>query len=218
MFDKKKAAMPSLGKNSQTPFAEAYKALRTNLDFYAESEGVHTVLFVAPEADPDKCTFIRNFALTLAAAGHSVLLADFDLRRGELTKSLQIAAEQTGVSDVLLGKAEADGAIVHGQLDNVDILPSGAVCADPAVLFTNKDAVGLLSGLCKQYDFILMNTPCVDEYTDAVVLSRMVDSAVLLLNANTTHMPVAQKCKEKLETVQAKILGAVLTNYDSKKA
>ena len=216
MPNKVKVVMPPLGKDSQTPFAEAYKALRTNLDYYAASEDVHTVLFASPEADSDKRTFIRNLAVTLAATGHSVMLADFDLRRGELTESLKITAGHTGVSDVLTGKAEATEAMVHGQLDGVDVLPSGVVCADPAALFSNDKTVDLLSKLREQYDFVLLNAPCVDEYTDAVVLSRIVDATVLLIAAGTTHMPAAQKCKAKLETVNAKILGAVLTNYDPK--
>lgn len=216
MFDKKKVAMPPLGKDSQTPFAEAYKALRTNLDYYAANEDVHTVLFASPEADSDKCTFIRNLAITLTATDHSVMLADFDLRGGELTTGLKITAEHPGVSDVLTGKVEVTEAMVHGQIDGVDVLPSGVVCTDPAALFSNDKTADLLSELKKEYDFVLLNTPSVDEYTDVVVLSRIVDATVLLLAAGTTHMPAAQKCKEKLEMVNAKILGAVLTNYDPK--
>lgn len=190
--------------------------MRTNLDYYEENEDVHTVLFASPEADSDKCTFIRNLAVTLAATGHSVMLADFDLRRGELTESLKIKAEYPEVSDVLTGKGEVTEAMVHCQLDGVDVFSSGAVCADLAVLFSNDKTADLLSKLRAQYDFVLLNASSVDEYTDAVVLSRMLDATVLLISASTTHMSATQKCKEKLETVNAKILGAVLTNYDPK--
>ena len=215
MFNKKKSAMPNLGQGSQTPFAEAYKALRTNLDYYATTEDVHTILFVAPEADADKCMFVRNLAMTLAGTGKSVLLADFDLRDGTLSK-MQDAAAHTGVSEVLNGQAPAADAIISETRGGVDFLPSGTTCADPAALFSHKETAALLRALRSQYDFVLLDAPCADAYTDAIVLSRIADAAVLLTAAGTTHLPAAEACKQKLADVNAKLLGAVLTNYDPK--
>ncbi len=214
MFNKKKTAMPRLDQGSQTPFAEAYKSLRTNLDYYAATEDVHTILFVAPETDADKCMFVRNLAMTLAGTGKSVLLADFDLRSKTLSNMLDAAA-QPGVSEVLNGQAAAD-AVISENRGGIDFLPSGAACADPAALFSHKETAALLRVLRSQYDFVLLDAPCVDAYTDAIVLSQIVDAAVLLTAAGTTHLPAAEACKQKLESVSAKLLGAVLTNYDPK--
>lgn len=216
MFNKKHAAIPLLDKNSQTTFAEAYKSLRTNLDFHASTNNIHTILFVSPETDSNNCTFIRNLAVTLANAEHSVLLADFDLRTGTLTESLKIAADHVGISDILVRNVKVSDAIISNEFDNIDILPSGAICSDPAALFTTEEMVDLLKALRSKYYYVLLNAPCANSYTDPIVLSRIVDATVLLIGAGTTHLPAAQKCKEKLEAVNAKILGAVLTNYDPK--
>lgn len=203
----KKLCMPELTPNEQTPFAEAFKALRTNLEFYAAEQDIHTLLFAAPEADDSQRTFLRNLAQTLHSAGHTVLLADLDLRT---------AAEAPGVCEILSEKADVEKAIRHGAQNGVDLLPAGAACSDPAALFSRGDTAALLASLREKYDFVLLNAPNVNEYTDAVVLSRVADAAVLLLAAGHTGMPAAQKCLEKLKTVNARVQGAVLTHYDPK--
>ena len=203
----KKLCMPELMPNEQTPFAEAFKALRTNLEFYAAEQDIHTLLFAAPEADDSQRTFLQNLAQTLHSAGHTVLLADLDLRT---------AAEAPGVCEILSEKADVEKAIRHGAQNGVDLLPAGAACSDPAALFSRGDTAALLASLREKYDFVLLNAPNVNEYTDAVVLSRVADAAVLLLAAGHTGMPAAQKCLEKLKTVNARVQGAVLTHYDPK--
>ena len=203
----KKLCMPELTPNEQTPFAEAFKALRTNLEFYAAEQDIHTLLFAAPEADDSQRTFLQNLAQTLHSAGHTVLLADLDLRT---------AAEAPGVCEILSEKADVEKAIRHGAQNGVDLLPAGAACSDPAALFSRGDTAALLASLREKYDFVLLNAPNVNEYTDAVVLSRVADAAVLLLAAGHTGMPAAQKCLEKLKTVNARVQGAVLTHYDPK--
>lgn len=203
----KKLCMPELAPNEQTPFAEAFKALRTNLEFYAAEQDLHTLLFAAPEADGSQRTFLCNLAQTLHSAGHTVLLADLDLRT---------AAEAPGVCEILSEKADAEKLIRHGARNGVDLLPAGAACSDPAALFSRGDTGALLASLREKYDFVLLNAPNVNEYTDAVVLSRLADAAVLLLAAGHTGMPAAQKCLEKLKTVNARVQGAVLTHYDPK--
>ena len=203
----KKLCMPELTPNEQTPFAEAFKALRTNLEFYAAEQDIHTLLFAAPEADDSQRTFLQNLAQTLHSAGHTVLLADLDLRT---------AAEAPGVCEILSEKADVEKAIRHGAQNGVDLLPAGAACSDPAALFSRGDTAALLASLREKYDFVLLNAPNVNEYTDAVVLSRLADATVLLLAAGHTGMPAAQKCLEKLKTVNARVQGAVLTHYDPK--
>lgn len=203
----KKLCMPELAPNEQTPFAEAFKALRTNLEFYAAEQDIHTLLFAAPEADDSQRTFLCNLAQALHSAGHTVLLADLDLRT---------AAEAPGVCEILSEKADVEKAIRHGARNGVDLLPAGAACSDPAALFSRGDTGALLASLREKYDFVLLNAPNVNEYTDAVVLSRLADAAVLLLAAGHTGMPAAQKCLEKLKTVNARVQGAVLTHYDPK--
>lgn len=203
----KKLCMPELTPNEQTPFAEAFKALRTNLEFYAAEQDIHTLLFAAPEADDSQRTFLQNLAQALHSAGHTVLLADLDLRT---------AAEAPGVCEILSEKADVEKAIRHGAQNGVDLLPAGAACSDPAALFSRGDTAALLASLREKYDFVLLNAPNVNEYTDAVVLSRVADAAVLLLAAGHTGMPAAQKCLEKLKTVNARVQGAVLTHYDPK--
>lgn len=212
----KQAAMQDLSLDMQTPFAEAYKALRTNLEYYSSEKNVCTILFVSPEFDADRVTFLCNMARTLVAGGQSVVLADFDLRSGELTSKLQVSAEHPGISEVLNGNADVNNIIVTGAFDGIDILPYGETCPDPAALFSRKETETALKKLKEKYDFVLINAPSADKYTDAIVLSRVVDGTILLLSANTAHMPATHKCKEKLEFVKAKIIGTVLTNSKTK--
>ena len=210
MFDTKKKSTFRMTKDNHSAAAEAYRSLRTNLAFYASEKDCRAVLLASPEKDADA----ENLALTMACAERKVLLIDADLRDGALTKSLNVA-DHVGLSDLLRGACQIEDAFVPGKVDDLTVLPCGTACTDPAELFAGKKSAELLAELRGRFDYILFTAPNVADYTDAVVLSQRVDGTVLLLAADATRLDRARKCKEKLESVNATLLGAVLNNCDT---
>lgn len=211
MFDTKKKSSFHMTKDNHSAAAEAYRSLRTNLAFYASEEDCRAVLLASPEKDADAAVFSENLALTMACAERKVLLVDADLRDGALTKSLNIA-DHVGLSDLLRGTCQIEDAFVPGKVDDLTVLPCGTACTDPAEQFAGKKSAELLAELRGRFDYILFTAPNVADYTDAVVLSQRVDGTVLLLAADATRLDRARKCKEKFESVNATLLGAVLNN------
>ena len=125
-------------KSRNTPYDEAYKALRTNLEFLHTAQDLRVILLVAPEEQSGKCAFVQNLAVVLASKERQVLLMDCDLRCGALTKHLSTAAG-VGVSE-LLAAEQKPVKKVQQIAQNVDFLPCGAEAADPSELFLSRTA------------------------------------------------------------------------------
>ena len=183
-------------KSRNTPYDEAYKALRTNLEFLHTAQDLRVILLVAPEEQSGKCAFV-----------------DCDLRCGALTKHLSTAAGG-GVSE-LLAAEQKPVKKVQQIAQNVDFLPSGAAAADPSELFLSRTAVDRLAELRAEYDYIILDAPAVQTASEAIDLSRMADGVVVLMQADTTKMQSAENCKKKLQAVNASILGAVLNGSEA---
>lgn len=200
-------------KSRNTPYDEAYKALRTNLEFLHTAQDLRVILLVAPEEQSGKCAFVQNLAVVLASKERQVLLMDCDLRCGALTKHLSTAAGG-GVSE-LLAAEQKPMKKVQQIAQNVDFLPCGAAAADPSELFLSRTAVDRLAELRAEYDYIILDAPAVQTASEAIDLSRMADGVVVLMQADTTKMQSAENCKKKLQAVNASILGAVLNGSEA---
>lgn len=205
-------AVFQMDKEKQSPSAEGFKALRTNLVFAAQERDCRMILLVSPQKDELAARFAANLGVTMASGERKVLLVDGDLRTGALTKLFGSDKESSGLTGLLEGGKNLEQTVVPTGTPNLDLLPSGEKCADPAQLFSGKDAGAALRALRDAYDYVIVFAPDVELFTDAVVLSQTVDGAVLLLDAETTKLRKAESCKAKLEAVNAPILGAVLNN------
>ena len=201
-----------LNKEPQSPTAEGFKALRTNLVFAAEEQDCRMILLVSPQEDRSAARFAANLGATMAFDSRKVLLVDGDLRTGALTSLLTQGKQSAGLSQWIASQKSLEEVTVPSGVSNMSLLPSGALCADPAALFSEKGAADALRSLRAQFDYIIVYAPNAEDYTDAVVLSRLVDGAVVLFAAEKTKLSAAQKCTAALEAVKAPILGAVL-NY-----
>lgn len=194
-------------KNENAPYDEAYKALRTNIDFLHTEQNLKVILVVAPEEQSGKYNFVRNLAVVLASKERKVLLMDCDLREGTLTKYMGMDTG-VGVSELLrTGRIEDKWKQIA---QDVSFLPCGEIVGDPSELFLAHKSAECLKNLDQEYDYIVLDAPAVQTATDAIDLSRIADGVVMLIQADTTRMQSAEACKKRLQAVNAKIIGAVL--------
>lgn len=200
-------------KSRNAPYDEAYKALRTNLEFLHTAQDLRVILLAAPEEQSGKCAFAQNLAVVLASKERKVLLMDCDLRSGALTKHLGATAGN-GVSELLAAEQKPEEN-VQQIAQNVDFLPCGAAAADPSELFLSRAAAARLAELRVEYDYIVLDAPAAQTASDVIDLSRMADGVVVLMQADTTKMQSAEICKNKLQAVNAPILGAVLNGSEA---
>ncbi len=192
------------------PAAEAYRNLRMNLSFMStEDEPVRTILFSSPGPDEGKSTTAVNFAVMLAQQGQRVLLIDADLRRPSLHRSLDILREP-GLTNLLVGDADAREAVRPNVLPNLDVLPSGPFPPNPSELLNSRSMQKLLEDFKGKYSQIIVDSPPVLAVTDASVLAGHVDGAVLVLRSGETEQRAAERSVDQLRRLSVRILGAVL--------
>ncbi len=202
----------------QSPVAEAYRALRTNLEFAAVEAPVQTVLFTSPSREEDAVTTVANLAVTVAQTERQVVAVDADLRHPRLHTLLGVD-NQRGLSDMVQVRDPfADSPIQKTGVPNLFVLSAGAHVHSPADILDSKRMFGIWEGLRERFDMVLVNTAPVLAVADATILAPRVDGVVLVLRAGTTRRAHALQAKERLERVRARLLGVVLMDAPYDKA
>ncbi|MEM7530862.1 MAG: CpsD/CapB family tyrosine-protein kinase [Chloroflexota bacterium] len=195
--------------------AEAYQSLRTNIEFSNLDQPLQTLLLTSADTSTDKSSALANLAVVMAQAGDSVLVVDGDLRRPQQHTIFGVDGEN-GLSNWL--QSGDDVPIQDTEIKGVRVVSSGPLPPNPAALLSARRLTGALIELQKHADYVLCDAPPVLAVTDAALWASKVDGVVLLVNAGRTKRDHAQRAKDVLEKVHAKIVGAVLLNAEPDKA
>ena len=199
------------------PFVEAYKSLRTNIDFLSSTNNYHSILITSAGPWDGKSTVAINLATAMAGGGKRVVLVDCDMRKGSIASYLKIRRSAPGITDVIGGKYKLNDVIFRQKDLGFDVLPVGALPNNPAEVVGAPIMVQILQLLSGMYDYVFIDTPPVSLVTDAAILSRYVDGVILVVRADETTKQALNASKKALEDVNANILGAVLNDYDARK-
>ncbi len=195
--------------------AEAYRNLRMNLMFMStEDEPIRTILFTSPGPAEGKSTTAVNFAVMLAQQGQKVLMVDADLRRPSLHRALDVLREP-GLTNLLIGDAEARETVRPNVLPNLDFLPSGPFPPNPSELLNSKGMRRVLEELEGRYDQIIVDSPPVLAVTDAAVLAVHADGVVLVLRSGETEQRAAERSVDQLRRLGVRVFGAVLNEVSA---
>ncbi|NCC08001.1 MAG: polysaccharide biosynthesis tyrosine autokinase [Clostridia bacterium] len=197
-------------------YTEAYKSLRTNLNFLAVGNDYKKIVITSSIPSEGKTNVAVNLALTLAESDKRVLLIDCDLRKPVLHKYLRVGHDVSGVTSLLSRACSISDAVVSFSDLKIDFLPAGPIPPNPAELLGSKRMQILLEELGQQYDFIILDTPPVSVVTDAAVLGHIADGVILVVRQNFVKIESAQLAMKNLKTVNANIIGAVLNDYNTK--
>lgn len=218
---KKKAAAPQndiiVGNRHSFLFSEAYKSLRTNVLFSLPKEGCRKIIITSPLAGEGKSTVSSHLAASFAEMGASVLFIDCDLRRGKAHRLFEIK-RSPGLANVLAGFSDVNTAVSKTQVENLYVLPAGAVPPNPAELLASGRMEALLSEFSKSFDYIILDTSPVNVVSDALPLVNLVDGVLVVARQNYTDQNALIKCIEGLEFVEAKVLGVVFNDVETKTA
>ena len=192
------------------PAAEAYRSLRTSLQFAQLERELRTILITSPAAAEGKTSTLANLGAVFAQTGQRVVLVSCDLRRPRLGKFFGLD-EQVGLTTVLLGEQPLEQVIqpVPGH-ENLHVLAAGSLPHNPAELLSGPAARQLFAALRQQFSLILIDSPPVLPVTDAVVLSKEADATLLVVAAGQTKGADLQRAAEKLAQVNATMVGTVL--------
>ena len=208
-----------LVKDTQSVAAEAFRMLRTNITFARPDAPPKVLIFTSPSPGDGKSTSTMNLAIALVQQGKRVLVVDADMRRGGLHSLLK--AERTpGLSEVLVGQSDLLSAVQSLALESfgyVDLIPTGSLPPNPAELLASPAFRALMDNLRTSYDAILLDSPPINSVTDAAIIGRETDGAVIVARAaKTTHSELAHAIGQ-LRRVQVPVTGIILNDYDSKR-
>jgi len=192
-------------------YAEAYKTLCTNLSFVSASRHCKKIIITSAISNEGKSTVAVNLAAALAESGARVLLIDCDLRNPTPERLLLQTDSRKGLTSLLTGMQDAADCIVRHPKLNFDILPAGVIPPNPVELLSSQRMNTLLNRMNRYYDYIICDTPPVNAVTDTAALSRFCDGVILVVRQKLSTRTQAQAARQKLEAVQANILGTILS-------
>ena len=194
-----------------TSFAikEAYKSLRSNLEFSILESGCKKIVVTSANQGETKSTTSLNIAIAIAMNSARVLLIECDLRLPQLAKRLKLK-KTPGLSNVLFGKAKISESIRHLE-NGPDVLPAGDIPPNPSEILGSNAMKLLLDKLGDVYDYIILDTPPVCVVTDAAILAKYAAGVVFVVRRGVSRRETVSSALRQLEIAGAKVLGFVYT-------
>ena len=196
----------------RSPISEAYRTLRTNLDFAGLAKTLKTLVVTSAGVNEGKSTTLANLAVVTAQAGRKVILVDADLRRPRLHQIFGLSNEQGLTTIMMDDNALAAPPLQETGVESLWLLPSGPLPPNPAELMASRRMEEVIAALVERADQVFFDTPPVVAVTDAAVLATKVDGVLLVISAGKTRREYARTAVQRLQQINARLVGAVLTN------
>ncbi|GLC28688.1 CpsD/CapB family tyrosine-protein kinase [Clostridium omnivorum] len=196
-------------KNPKSVVAEAFRTLRTNIQFSSLDNELKTIVVTSTQPSEGKSTVLVNLAVTMAQSGKKVVLLDCDLRKPTIHRKLGVP-NKNGLTTLLSKEKSLQECLQLLGVPNLYIITSGPIPPNPAELLGSKRMKGLLQELKEHFDVILIDAPPVLAVTDSQILSTLTDGVLFVTAYGTTEKEAVVRAKELIEKVGGKILGVVM--------
>ncbi len=197
-------------REPRSPVVEAFRSLRTNIQFAGVDQPIRTLLVTSAGPSEGKSTVAANLAVVMAQAGLKVAIVDCDLRRPTVHKQFDMS-NHAGLTDVMLqDPSQWDGVIQPTGVNNLSIVMSGSLPPNPSELLGSKRMQQFMAHLHKSCDIVIIDAPPLLPVTDSLVLSPMTDGIVMVIDYGSTRIGEALQGKLQLDQAGARILGVVM--------
>jgi len=202
---------------TKAPETEAYRTLRTNIQFSSVDKPVRTLLVTSSGPGEGKSTTAANLAVVMAQTGQKVILVDTDLRRPVVHKTFGVP-NNVGITTALLAGQDVDLAayVQPTEIENLTVLTSGPIPPNPSELLGSHRMAHVIEQLSQVADLVIFDTPPVLVVTDASVLGRQVDGVLLVADAGGTREQALVQTVGELRKTGVNILGIALNRLDSR--
>ena len=209
---------PITAVKPRTPIAEAFRSLRTNIQYASVDHAIHSLMITSPSPKDGKSTIATNLATVIAQSGRHVALMDADMRRPSLHSKLRLS-NRVGLSDLFVqASGQIAGALRETKVPGLGLLTSGSLPPNPAELVGSEKMAEIMQNMLKHVDVIVVDTPPVMAVTDAAVLAPRVDGVLLVIRPGATKIAAAKQTVETLLRSNANILGVVLNGIGKRGA
>lgn len=203
-------------EKSNYQITEAYKSLRTNIQFCGKDKKVIAITSCTP--NEGKSSVSMQLAASLAEAGKKTLLIDADLRKSVLMGRTDTSGQEIqGLTHYLAGQSNLTDVICATEVKNFHMIYSGPFPPNPAELLGGKTFKNMLGTLRDIYDYIIVDTPPLGSVIDSAIIAGSCDGAIMVIESGAISYRFAQEVKDQLEKSNCPILGAVLNKVDMQK-
>lgn len=195
------------------PDAEAYRIMRTNIEFNRKNPDANTITVVSGGTGEGKSTTMANIAFTFAKGGYSTLIVDADLRRPSQHRIFGVGND-VGLTDYLTTDIDLEEAVIQTKVDNLYLLTSGKLPSDAAGILNSQRMVEFIEEVKSRFDIIFFDSPPILGVSDASVLSSAIDLTIIVVQHRRFPRAMLQRVKQAILNVGGNILGVVLNNVD----
>jgi tyrosine-protein kinase Etk/Wzc len=199
--------------NPYSRIADSYRRLRTSVQYWKKDVPVKSILTVSGAPQEGKSVTTANLAVVFAQTRKKILLVDVDLRRPTIHELFGLTLEP-GLTEVLFGEVDLSNAIRKTFLENLDILPCGAIPLNPTELIGSSTMKNLKNDLDKMYDIILYDSPPILLFTDSELLVAMVDAVILIVKTGSTTFDSLEHTVDIIEGIRLNLAGVVVNEYE----
>ena len=203
----------------RAPVSEAYRVVRTNLQFAEVQSPLHSLVVTSSEPGEGKTTTAANLALVMAQAGRKVVLVDADLRKPMVHRLFQLSNAHGLTSALMHPEIAVDRFLQRvdaGGGQTLWVLPSGPLPPNPAEVVGSRRMQELLDELMTFADIVILDTPPVLVVADPALLAQMSDGVLLVTRVNMTHRQALQRAIEQLRYAEARIVGVVVNDMTAR--
>jgi capsular exopolysaccharide synthesis family protein len=212
---------PATGREYQTPAAEAYRTLRTNLNYLTPPRPPHVIVITSALPGDGKTTTAVNLAVTLAHQGQRVIVIDAETRRGTVHDLFGIPPAP-GFFDLMYGQASPGECIRRVEMEGggtLDVLPLGsAPSVNPADLLVAGRLQPLFERLRPQYDYVIIDTPPLNLFTDGALIGAHADALLLVARADKTDRDELRYAVQQLRNVNVTLAGTILNDVEFRRS
>jgi len=202
-----------MNEGAESPHAEAYRVLRTNILFSRKDDKLNTIVVVSAGAGEGKSTTAFNLATIFAQNGARVLVVDSDLRRPTLHKMIDVT-NSLGLTNYLLKQNTLDEVIQTTKVPTLHLMASGKLPSSSIGILSSTQMRALIAELKGRYDFVIFDSPPIMGVSDASILASEVDMTLQVIQYRRYPQPMNIRAKQMIEKVGGNLLGIVLNNIN----
>jgi capsular exopolysaccharide synthesis family protein len=202
-----------IDEGAESPHAEAYRVLRTNLLFSRKDDKLNSIAIVSAGAGEGKSTTVFNLAVVFSQSGQRVLIVDSDLRRPTLHKMMHVT-NNIGLTNYLLKQNTLEEVIQTTSLPTLDFMASGKLPSSSLGILSSTQMRDLIAELKQHYDFVFFDSPPVMGVSDASILASEVDMTLQVIQYRRYPQPMNIRAKQLIEKVGGNLVGIVLNNIN----
>jgi succinoglycan biosynthesis transport protein ExoP len=212
LFDKD-LSNPLMSNGVPPNFAEAFRAIRSNVLFSSAEDGEKVLVVTSSAPGEGKTLVATNLAVALAQANQRVLIVDADMRKPRVHGVFQ-HTQEPGLSNVLVGNAKASAAVRNTKVSGLWAMPAGVLPPNPSELLGSKRFKELVGTLGQHFDWVIIDSPPIMAVTDSSVAAHVATGVLFVIGSDMTSRHTAQRSLEQLRRANAKVIGAILNRVD----